>query len=96
MSDFLGEVCDDGINDGKYGHCGIGCKTWGPRCGDGKIQTGEECDAGDKYNTGAYGGCNADCTLAAYCGDGIVSDGEACDPGIDSEGCSATCRKLIN
>ncbi|MGN1072573.1 MAG: DUF4215 domain-containing protein [Bradymonadia bacterium] len=96
VSDFLGEVCDDGINDGKYGHCGIGCKTWGPRCGDGKIQTGEECDAGDKYNTGAYGGCNADCTLAAYCGDGIVSDGEACDPGIDSEGCSATCRKLIN
>ena len=32
-------------------------------------------------NNGAYGTCNANCTLAAYCGDGIVNGLEKCDNG---------------
>jgi fibro-slime domain-containing protein len=42
----LGEICDDGTNDGAYGGCAPGCLSRGPFCGDGKADAagGEECD----------------------------------------------------
>lgn len=52
-----------------------------PRCGDGIIAAGEECDDGEDANVGGYNRCNADCTLSGYCGDGIKQDGEECDDG---------------
>ncbi len=53
-----------------------------PTCGDGIVSIGEECDDGKDKNTGAYGGCTADCKLGPYCGDGIVQpDFEDCDDG---------------
>src|SRR5690606_9065825 len=53
------------------------------RCGDGVVASTEDCDDGEAGNDGAYEGCNADCTLAAYCGDGHVdaAGGEVCDAG---------------
>jgi hypothetical protein len=56
----------------------------------------EQCDKGTANNTGAYGGCNSDCTLAAHCGDGKLSgtDGEKCDDGNvlnDHNGCATDC-----
>ena len=41
----FGEECDDGINDGGYGECAVGCKL-GPFCGDGVVQGPEACDNG--------------------------------------------------
>ena len=41
----FGEECDDGVNDGGYGECGVGCKL-GPFCGDGVVQGPETCDNG--------------------------------------------------
>jgi len=41
----FGEECDDGVNDGGYGECGVGCKL-GPFCGDGVVQGPEACDNG--------------------------------------------------
>jgi fibro-slime domain-containing protein len=70
-----------------------------PACGDGIVSIGEECDDGKDKNTGAYGGCSADCKLGPYCGDGIVQpEFEDCDDGnkIVLEGaCPSGCRHLI-
>jgi hypothetical protein len=65
-------------------------------CGDGVLTPEKQCDLGVANNTGAYGGCNADCTLAPYCGDGIVEKqfGEQCEP-PSTPICSATCKTII-
>lgn len=45
-------------------------------CGDGRVTGDEQCD--DSTNDGSYGGCNADCTRAAFCGDGALQAREGC------------------
>ena len=47
-------------------------------------------------NTGAYGGCNSNCTLAGFCGDGNQDSNEACDEGTANNtgnygGCNDDC-----
>ena len=71
------------------------CRT---ACGDGVQTADEECDNGAN-NTGAYGGCNANCTLASRCGDAVVNGAEQCDDGINrstyggaARACGAGCR----
>ena len=103
VSEYNGEVCDDGINDGSYGHCGVGCTSWGPRCGDGIVDAGkEECDNGAANKDGKYGGCTTSCTWGPRCGDGIVQEGdnEECDEGTNNgkpgSGCTVACRMIVN
>ena len=96
---WIGEVCDDGKNDGSYGGCGLGCSYFPPRCGDAIVDTAyEQCD--DGINNGSYNTCNADCTLPARCGDGQVQTeyGETCDEGENNgkSACSAYCVEAIN
>ncbi len=53
-------------------------------CGNEVVTPDEACDLGEDENTGEYGGCNEDCTLAPYCGDGDVEPGEEdCDNGTN-------------
>lgn len=75
-----GEECDLGRDNRDDGACTLLCKT--ATCGDGKMFAGYEvCDLG-LLNVGSYGGCTADCELAAYCGDGVVDAlFEECDLG---------------
>jgi len=114
-----GEKCDQGAHQGSAG-CSADCKTQDsactcvpgqacvcekPACGDGLIQTGEQCDQG----TSTYPGCSATCQIelgyqcpfagapcVPVCGDGIlISSAEQCDPGMEipnvAEGCNADC-----
>ncbi len=64
-----------------------------PICGDGFLDTGEECDDG---NTTAGDGCSDICEFE-ICGDGQVDAGEECDDGniADDDGCSSQCLNEV-
>jgi hypothetical protein len=60
-------------------------------CGDGIMESGEECDPPRP------GICSSTCQFAAVCGDGIVGPGEQCDPphqGPDGLQCGTNCQLL--
>jgi len=69
--------------------CRTSCQL--PSCGDGVVDSGEECDDG-----GETAGCNADCTRS-YCGDGVINGalGEECDDGGPSSTCDANCTVAV-
>ena len=84
-----GETCDDGPNNGAPSSaCAANCKK---KCGNGVVDTGEQCDAG----TGATGNgtatslCDASCKLK--CGNGQLDVGEQCDDG-KNDGSYGTCN----
>jgi cysteine-rich repeat protein len=58
-------------------------------CGNGLVETGEQCDDG---NPSAGDGCDA-CAFER-CGDGVVDPGEPCDDGNqdDSDDCTRACQ----
>lgn len=66
-----------------------------PPCGNGVLDTGEECDDGN-YSNGD--GCS-DLCVQEVCGDGRVQTGlgEECDDGNTKagDGCNATCRREV-
>lgn len=65
-----------------------------PRCGDGHVDFGEECDDGDEANSDTVAdACRTDCR-DARCGDGVVDTGEDCDDANanDFDGCTAVCE----
>lgn len=47
-------------------------------CGDGVLDSGEQCDDGTANSDVAPDACRTDCRFA-YCGDGVIDNGEVCD-----------------
>jgi cysteine-rich repeat protein len=72
-------------------NCVTATQTCSEVCGNGILNSGEECDDG-----GQTADCNSDCTLAG-CGDGVVntSAGESCDDGntVSGDGCNSICKE---
>ena len=54
-----------------------------PKCGNGILDPGEECDGTN--DSACPGACQADCTCGPFCGDGT------CDPDENSCSCTADC-----
>ena len=91
------EICDDGVNDGRYGGCLPGCNGLGPYCGDDKVEPGiEQCDDGRNLSTYGQPGCGPGCRTPPACGDGHVDGAfnEQCDDGnqVNRDGCSDACQ----
>lgn len=65
--------------------------TGGQVCGNGTIESPEECDDG---NTVSGDGCSSGCKKE-FCGDGVVQSGEQCDDGnnTNGDGCDSTCHR---
>jgi fibro-slime domain-containing protein len=83
------EQCDDGVNNGaSTDACAANCQK---KCGNGLVETGEQCDNGAAANLGGYNGCNANCTLGPRCGDGAKNGIEQCDDG-KNDGSYGTCN----
>ncbi len=78
-----------GVSDGGHGAQSAGGGGGGPVCGDGVIDTGEQCDDG---NGDHFDGCRNTCLLP-FCGDGIGDPGEECDDGdgSNSDACLVGC-----
>jgi cysteine-rich repeat protein len=64
-------------------------------CGNGIIETGEQCDNGPLNSDTRPGACRTNCTVAR-CGDGTVDPGEECDKGdadnAIGNGCTPICK----
>ncbi len=82
------------ICSGMPSVCTLNTNT--PVCGDGRVEAGEQCDAGSALNGVAGSGCSATCQLVAgyqcptpgmacvlICGNGVINAnlGEQCDAG---------------
>ena len=52
-----------------------------PRCGDGIVTAGEECDNGTANNDTLYSGCTTQCKFGPFCGDAVTNGPEQCDDG---------------
>jgi hypothetical protein len=69
----------------------------GAYCGDGIVESPEQCDQGSANKKDAYGKglCTTDCKNAPYCGDGIINGVEVCDNGgsgsTDLGACNPEC-----
>lgn len=73
-------LCNDGSTTysatGCDGHGGV--KSYYTVCGDGIVDTGEQCDNGSNNSDNDPNACRTDCRFA-YCGDGVIDSGEQCD-----------------
>lgn len=91
MDAHLGEECDHGAgnSDTTPNACRAHCRD--PWCGDGVLDTGEECDVGAD-NGVSPSPCRETC-IVNVCGDGYLGGDEVCDDGNTEDGddCRGDC-----
>ena len=110
MVNILTEECDRGLDNGQENSpCSSNCllngsnQAYGSLCGNGIIETGENCDDGNiNNNDGCSNKClkesgrpNGSMRNVPVCGNGNVEFGEDCDEGAKNSatgsGCSDKC-----
>ena len=78
-------------------NCRLVQRITAPSCGDGIVESGEQCDDGSLNSSFLPGSCRSNC-MKAWCGDGILDPGEQCDhgskDGTSGDFCDAYCRIL--
>ncbi|MDD4994945.1 MAG: IPT/TIG domain-containing protein [Patescibacteria group bacterium] len=89
---FMSEACDEGSNNGKYGHCSADCAGSAAYCGDAMMAGAEQCDRG--VLNGQYdSGCSWDCRVPGpMCGDDILQPEEQCEGDDHQETTDGVCR----
>lgn len=63
-------------------------------CGDGLLQSGEECDDGNQSGSdGCSSSCDIELRVTPLCGNSVLEGFEECDDGnaVGGDGCSASC-----
>ncbi len=82
---------EGGTDGGGPGEAGTDAGPPRPRCGNGVLEAGEQCDDGNEVDGD---GCSADCVWEQRCGDGNVDDDEVCDDGNNAsgDGCRSDCQ----
>ena len=92
-----GSTTGSGNGTGSNGSGGGGIvvppSTISPNCGNGKLDSGEDCD--DGKNDGGYKECAPQCHYGARCGDGIIQTPyEECDDGKNNGNgsCQVDCK----
>jgi cysteine-rich repeat protein len=81
------ETCEPpGSNAGQPNECRDDCTF----CGDGNLDSGEQCDDGNNVDGD---GCSAFCQDEPICGDGVINQpGETCEPPGSNAGQPNECR----
>jgi hypothetical protein len=75
---LLKETCDPpGTPTDPHGNL---CREDCTHCGDGNVDSIEECDDGSANSDVTPDTCRTDCTDPT-CGDGVIDGGEECDDG---------------
>ena len=91
-----GVTCDDRNTNTANDACdGFGaCRGVPLTCGDGVVDTGEQCDDGTGNNSDTVpNACRTSC-VSAHCGDTVVDLNEQCDAGyLNSDTTPDTCRQ---
>ncbi|MBU0766286.1 DUF4215 domain-containing protein, partial [Patescibacteria group bacterium] len=93
----LDEQCEPILHNRNlpYG-CANDCRFDSALCGDGKIDPGEQCDAGIRNSDSLGSICRKNCS-SVRCGDYILDSNEGCDDGniLNGDGCDNTCREEV-
>ena len=97
------DACVNGVFPSSAMEVSFTIKAAAATCGNGIVETGEECDNGAN-NGGSTDTCGTDCKThvcggggsAAVCGNGVVEAGEECDDGAangtNGDACTSQCH----
>jgi len=100
IQSLLGEQCEPSSHPSNvsYSCDPRTCRNISQFCGDGKVDPGEQCDAGALNSQNADANCRVDCSFAT-CGDGVLdNETELCDDGNrrGGDGCDRFCRPEVS
>jgi cysteine-rich repeat protein len=92
IQEGLGEECDNGFDNGtgpdECRPAGHPFECQNAQCGDGIVDSKEECDDGNSVEDDE---CDSQCKDVGFCGDGERNSGEECD-GSDLDCPGGVCR----